>query len=53
MAFAKLKARLRQAAACTLAELQLALGHTLATFTPPAHCQAFFCQAQYAQFASI
>jgi transposase len=47
MAFAKLKAHLRQAAARTLAELQLSVARSLATFTP-AHCQAFFRHAQYA-----
>jgi transposase len=47
MAFAKLKAQLRKASARSLAELQLAIVHSLATFTP-AHCQAFFRHAQYA-----
>ncbi len=47
MAFAKLKAHLRQAAARTLADLQDALTHTLPTFSP-AHCQGFFRHAQYA-----
>jgi hypothetical protein len=47
MAFAKLKAHLRQAAARTLAELQRSVARSLATFTP-AHCQAFFRHAQYA-----
>lgn len=47
MAFSKLKSQLRQAAARTLADLQIALVHSLATFTP-AHCQAFFRHAQYA-----
>lgn len=47
MAFAKLKAQLRQAAARSLAELQTAVADSLATFTP-AHCQAFFRHARYA-----
>ena len=47
MAFAKLKAQLRQAAARSLAELQVAVADSLATFTR-AHCQAFFRHAQYA-----
>jgi transposase len=47
MAFAKLKAQLRQAAARTLSDLQLALVHSLASFTS-AHCQAFFRHARYA-----
>jgi transposase len=47
MAFAKLKAQLRQAAARSLAELQSAVAGSLATFTP-AHCRAFFRHAQYA-----
>jgi len=47
MAFAKLKAHLRQAAARSLGELQVAVAASLATFTP-AHCQAFFRHAQYA-----
>ena len=47
MAFAKLKAGLRQAAARTLPDLHLALVRSLASFTP-AHCQAFFRHAHYA-----
>ena len=47
MAFAKLKAHLRQAAARTLDDLQYALAHSLTTFRP-AHCQGFFRHAQYA-----
>ena len=47
MAFAKLKAQLRQAAARTLPDLQLALVQSLASFTS-AHCQAFFRHAHYA-----
>jgi transposase len=47
MAFAKLKAHLRKTAARSLDELQAAVAGSLATFTP-AHCQAFFCHAQYA-----
>jgi transposase len=47
MAFAKLKAQLRRAAARTPAELQHALALTLPTFTP-AHCQGFFRHARYA-----
>lgn len=47
MAFAKLKAQLRQAAARSLDQLQTAVAHSLTTFTP-AHCQAFFRHAQYA-----
>lgn len=47
MAFSKLKAQLRRAAARSLAELQVAVADSLATFTP-AHCQAFFRHAQYA-----
>lgn len=46
MAFAKLKAQLRQAAARSLPELQRALARCLSTFTP-AHCQAFFRHARY------
>ena len=49
MAFAKLKANLRQAAARTLDELQGAVAQSLLTFSP-AHCQGFF---QHAQYASI
>jgi transposase len=47
MAFAKLKAQLRQAAARSLVELQAAVATSLGTFTP-AHCQAFFRHALYA-----
>ena len=47
MAFAKLKAHLRQAAARTLDELQSGLVQSLRTFSP-AHCQGFFRHAQYA-----
>ena len=47
MAFAKLKAQPRQAAARSLPDLQTAVAASLATFTP-AHCQAFFRHAQYA-----
>jgi transposase len=47
MAFAKLKAHLRQAAARTLADLQPALVQALACFRPR-HCRGFFRHAQYA-----
>jgi transposase len=47
LAFAKLKAHLRQAAARTLDELQSAVGSSLNRFSPAA-CQAFFRHAQYA-----
>lgn len=47
LAFAKLKAHLRQAAARTLFELQGALADSLASFQP-AHCQGFFRHARYA-----
>ena len=47
MAFAKLKANLRQAAARSLKDLQRGLVQSLRTFTP-AHCQGFFRHAQYA-----
>ena len=47
LAFAKLKAHLRKAAARSLAEIQLALVPALAAFTPT-HCQAFFRHAHYA-----
>jgi transposase len=47
MAFAKLKAHLRQAAARNLTDLQAALAHSLLTFSS-AHCQGFFRHAQYA-----
>lgn len=46
LAFAKLKAHLRQAAARTLNDLQLALAQSLKTFSP-IHCQGFFRHAQY------
>lgn len=45
MAFAKLKAQLRQAAARTLDELQSALAQSLTSFRP-AHGQGFFRQAR-------
>ena len=47
MAFAKLKSHLREAAARTLGDLQLALAESLTRFEP-AHCQGFFKHAQYA-----
>jgi len=47
LAFAKLKAHLRQAAARTLADLQHAVAQGLTTFSPQ-HCQGFFRHAQYA-----
>lgn len=47
LAFAKLKAHLRQAAARTLDELFLALSNALNGFTPQ-HCSAFFRHAHYA-----
>lgn len=47
MAFAKLKAHLRRAAARTLPDLQNAVLSALASFQPH-HCQGFFRQAQYA-----
>jgi transposase len=47
LAFAKLKAHLRQAAARTLHDLQLALVPTLRSFTRQ-HCQGFFRHARYA-----
>jgi transposase len=47
MAFAKLKANLRQAAARSLDELQGAVAQSLLTFSPM-HCQGFFRHAQYA-----
>ena len=47
MAFAKLKANLRQAAARSLEDLQRGLVRSLRTFSP-AHCQGFFRHAQYA-----
>ena|ERR1700744_1977873 len=46
MAFAKLKAHLRQAAARTLGELESAVAHSLDTFSA-ADCTAFFRHAQY------
>jgi len=46
-AFAKLKAHLRQAAARTLAELQMALANALNSFSPQ-HCRGFFRHAHYA-----
>jgi transposase len=46
-AFAKLKARLRQAAARTVAQLLTALANSLDTFSA-ADCRAFFRHAQYA-----
>lgn len=46
MAFAKLKAHLRQAAARTLPELQGPVAQSLTAFRP-AHCQGFFRQARY------
>lgn len=47
MAFAKLKAHLRRAAARNLADLQAALVQSLPTFSS-AHCQGFFRHARYA-----
>jgi transposase len=47
MAFAKLKAHLRQAAARTLPELQGAVAQSLTSFNPT-HCQGFFRHARYA-----
>jgi len=47
VAFAKLKAHLRQAAARTLDELQQAVAGSLDAFSA-ADCRAFFRQAQYA-----
>ena len=47
LAFAKLKAHLRQAAARTLDELQTALAHSLDSFSA-SDCNAFFRHAQYA-----
>jgi transposase len=46
-AFAKLKSNLRQAAARTLGELDLALAEALNSFSAQ-HCQGFFRHAQYA-----
>jgi transposase len=47
LAFAKLKAHLRQAAARTLEELQSAVANSLDRFSA-ADCKAFFRHAQYA-----
>jgi transposase len=47
MAFSKLKAHLRQAAARSIDELACALKAALGCFSPQ-HCQGFFCHAQYA-----
>jgi len=47
LAFAKLKAHLRQAAARTLDDLQAALVTALGSFSPH-HCLGFFRHAQYA-----
>lgn len=47
LAFAKLKAHLRQAAARTLDDLQAALVAALGSFSPH-HCSGFFRHAQYA-----
>jgi transposase len=47
MAFAKLKAHLRQAAARTLEDLRQALADGLKNFHPD-HCQGFFHHARYA-----
>lgn len=47
LAFAKLKAHLRQAAARTLDELSVALGSVLRNFTSD-HCRNFFRHANYA-----
>lgn len=46
MAFAKLKAHLRQTAARSLADLSHALVSALASFQP-SHCRGFFRHAQY------
>jgi transposase len=46
LAFAKLKAHLRQAAARTLDDLQAAVALSLAQFYPD-HCRGFFRHAQY------
>ena len=46
MAFAKLKAHLRQSAARTLGDLSNAVVAALANFQPT-HCQGFFRHAQY------
>jgi transposase len=47
LAFAKLKAHLRQAAARTLDDLHLALASSLDSFSAQ-HCRSFFHHAQYA-----
>jgi len=47
LAFAKLKAHLRQAAARTLDDLHFALAATLNPFSAQ-HCRGFFRHAQYA-----
>ena len=47
MAFAKLKAHLRQAAARNLADLQVSVANSLSAFSST-HCQGFFRHAQYA-----
>ena len=47
LAFAKLKAHLRQAAARTLKDLLAAVAAALKTFSSR-HCQGFFHHAQYA-----
>jgi len=47
LAFAKLKAHLRQAAARTLADLHSALADALNSFSAQ-HCRGFFRHAQYA-----
>src|ERR1700722_15815948 len=47
LAFAKLKAHLRQAAARTLEDLLAAVATALNSFSAQ-HCQGFFRQAQYA-----
>jgi transposase len=49
LAFAKLKAHLRQAAARTLEDLHSSLADSLDSFSPQ-HCRGFF---QHAQYASI
>jgi transposase len=47
LAFAKLKAHLRQAAARTLDDLQVSLTAALGSFSPQ-HCRGFFRHARYA-----
>jgi transposase len=47
LAFAKLKAHLRQAAARTLDDLLTALAPALSSFSPT-HCRSFFRHARYA-----